>query len=176
MTINDLAKKYYWFSTKFYCHETFDSLTQSARPFELIRIKFTNTLFDETNKCVYAISNVLSNHDNIVNRNIRIQLIGDRLLISDENELPSAPWLDNPSALDKNGAIFVSGTTSKYLVMTRYTRDSFKCQFFVKDNDIITPDNVTSSEGQVILTDDDVEPVYNSDGYILPSIPFSNII
>lgn len=185
MTINFdiLNRNYMWYSSLFQCHNTLDFFeTTPGINLNLVRIKYTKLNFDPAVKVAeYALKFLSSNFlpvAGVTDYTVRISQTASGMInvayINDVERIGEfCVGEENPDCLY---AGIVNDNGFKLMEVSALTRDSLLVNFLIMDNDVVTEENTTSTKGRIILTDNDVEPEYTSDGYILPEVSLNSAI
>lgn len=180
LNFNIFNKQYLFISTKFYCFRDYNYFeSENSEPLSLSRFLGNRNTFDTNEQSAdFGITTIANSGDSsILNKTLKIKNFPDKKLLL---------FVLNP-LLDING-VLPDSSNSEYTNII-LTDDSFMVgdveqindtsliiKYSYKNNSEVNNNNSIDTECRFIFTDENVEPAFNSDGYLLPSAPFNNII
>jgi len=177
---NIFSKNYLWYSSLFYCHKNSEYFEQPENEsLELIRIMHKKINFDFNEKTAEFSSTILAPlNTEIENKNIFIKQPANNLILVTKDT-----FLENIDSVifettdnNSNYIAFIEQNSYKLMVVENLFNDGLLFKFLVMDSSPVSNDNSAGTEGRIIITDEEVEPPFNSQGYILPSLDLKSII
>jgi hypothetical protein len=183
--VNDLNfdlfnKPYLFISTKFYCFRDHKYFEQESNNFlSLSRFLGTNIFFDSNEqKAEYSLLSLSPNSDqNFLDKSIVIRNYPEKkVLLFVLNQLLDIDSIVLDSTSDKYENIIL--TEDAFMVGdVEKTSDTFlKIKYSYKNNIEIDNNNSIDTECKFMFLDENIEPAFDSDGYILPSLDLNSII
>ena len=172
LDFNAFACPYIFISTKYYCNRGLTYFENSDTSFELSRYILTNkdytgnTYFDYEMKSLVP-SNVEGGGDS----NFRLMHIPEKkiLLTIEQGIIIEDSILADLESNEEyinivltNGGAFITGELQQCGV------GIYKVKYTYKNNEAVTDDNSINCESRVFLSDTNIEPAFDSEGYILP--------
>lgn len=163
-------KNYMWYSSLFYCHKTLQYFeNQEKENFELIRIKYTKTNYNIEQKIIEYNAQLLTNLSEKLN-NIQVSFLKPNLILFrnlNSDEIGDLNLETNDESLTY--AAFIENNNFKLMNFEKNSLNTIKITFLMKDGEVVTPENTTDLNARIVFTDTEVEPPFNSEGYILPN-------
>jgi len=180
VNFNLLNRNYMWYSTYFHCHKDLAFFENSTDfKLQLVRIKYTKLSFNLENRTADFRLKILAPLDNsLQDQDIRVTQNNDGIFtITALQDADAYGALNLQTAGgEANYAGFIGKDSFKLMKVNMIDQNAWLVKFLIMDNDVITPENTTGEEGRLILADSDVEPQYDTDGYVLPSNSLNNMI
>lgn len=180
LNFNDFDTPYIFVSTKYYCNRGYTYFENSDTSFELSRYVLINknaggdNYFDYTFK-VLTPDNVEGGQDT----NFRLVNVPDKkLLLTVEQGIVSEESVVADIDNNDNYLNVVITSCGAFLIgeLKKITEKIYTVNFMYYNNEPITEENSYSCESRMVLSNENVEPAFDSDGYILPQNSLTPVI
>jgi len=172
LNFNDFNTSYIFISTKYYCNRGFSYFENSDSTFELSRYVLINKNIGGNNYVDYEFK-VLTPHNTEGGEDTNFRLVNipdKKLLLTVEQGVVSEESVIADIDSNDNYLNVVITSCGAFLVgeLEKVTDKIYTVNFMYYNNEAITEENSISCRSRMFLSTENVEPAFDSDGYILP--------
>ena len=180
LDFNAFACPYIYISTRYYCNRDLSYFENSDASLELSRYIFINKDYVGNNYYDYEMKSLVpSNIEGGGDSNFRLIHIPEKkiLLTIEQGIIVEDSILADLESNEKyinvvltNSGAFIIGE------LQQCGERIYKVKYTHKNNKEVTDDNSINCESRIFLSDTNIEPVFDSEGYILPTDNLTNTI